>query len=104
MALRLAFDKASRSSSGLRADRLFYGRLWRSAPERLTMHYLSMLCSQMTSRLIGISLMTSLAMTYVGAAKAQAYPSKPLRFIVASTPGGGADFVARLIGGKLVEQ
>lgn len=34
---------------------------------------------------------------------AQHYPSKPLRIIVASTPGGGADFVARLIGTKLTE-
>jgi tripartite-type tricarboxylate transporter receptor subunit TctC len=38
-----------------------------------------------------------------GAAGAQQYPSKPLRIIVASTPGGGADFVARVIGPKLTE-
>lgn len=37
------------------------------------------------------------------AAEVQQYPSKPLRIIVASTPGGGADFVARLIGTKLTE-
>jgi tripartite-type tricarboxylate transporter receptor subunit TctC len=34
---------------------------------------------------------------------AQQYPSKPLRIIVASTPGGGADFVARAIAPKLTE-
>jgi tripartite-type tricarboxylate transporter receptor subunit TctC len=38
-----------------------------------------------------------------GHARAQSYPSKPLRIIVASTPGGGADFVARLIAPKLTE-
>ena len=34
---------------------------------------------------------------------AQQYPAKPIRIIVASTAGGGADFVARLIGPKLTE-
>jgi tripartite-type tricarboxylate transporter receptor subunit TctC len=34
---------------------------------------------------------------------AQQYPSKPLGIIVASTPGGGADLVARAIAPKLTE-
>jgi tripartite-type tricarboxylate transporter receptor subunit TctC len=34
-------------------------------------------------------------------AAAQSYPSKPIHFIVASPPGGPADFVARVIGPKL---
>ena len=34
---------------------------------------------------------------------AQPYPSKALRIIVASTPGGGADFVARVMAPKLTE-
>jgi tripartite-type tricarboxylate transporter receptor subunit TctC len=38
-----------------------------------------------------------------GFACAQPYPSKPLRIIVASTPGGGADFVARVMAPKLTE-
>lgn len=36
-------------------------------------------------------------------AHAQQYPSKPIRIIVASTPGGGADFVARAIAPKLTD-
>jgi tripartite-type tricarboxylate transporter receptor subunit TctC len=33
----------------------------------------------------------------------QAYPSKPVRIIVAAAPGGGTDFVSRLMGSKLGE-
>lgn len=35
---------------------------------------------------------------------AQAYPSRPVRFIVPFPPGGGADTVARVIGQKLQEK
>lgn len=34
---------------------------------------------------------------------AQQYPAKPIRIIVAAAPGGGTDFMARLVGQKLSE-
>ena len=39
----------------------------------------------------------------VAPAIAQPYPSKPVRIIVASTPGGGSDFVARFVSQRLIE-
>jgi tripartite-type tricarboxylate transporter receptor subunit TctC len=38
------------------------------------------------------------------AAAAQAYPTKPIRFVVASPPGGSPDILARVVGTKLSEQ
>jgi tripartite-type tricarboxylate transporter receptor subunit TctC len=48
---------------------------------------------------IGLALVSSLA----PATLAQSYPSKPIRLVVATTAGGGSDFVGRVMGAKLSE-
>jgi len=48
--------------------------------------------------------LTGAALTLVaGATCAADYPVKPVRFIVALAPGGGTDFVARVLAGRLSE-
>jgi tripartite-type tricarboxylate transporter receptor subunit TctC len=48
--------------------------------------------------------MAASAIAFPGIAWSQAYPSRPVRILVASPPGGTADFLARVIGQWLSER
>ena len=50
-----------------------------------------------------IALVTLVALGTPVAAQTDAYPTKPIRFVVPYPPGGGNDDVARLIGKKISE-
>lgn len=45
----------------------------------------------------------ALALVFIGSALAQDYPSRPLRLIAPFPPGGGIDFLARILGQKMTE-
>jgi tripartite-type tricarboxylate transporter receptor subunit TctC len=57
----------------------------------------------MTTRRRFLALALAGVLTFPTAAFAQAYPSKPIRFVVPYPAGGPLDTVARLLGGKLSE-
>lgn len=52
---------------------------------------------------IACCLLLSTTLPFVGMVAAQDYPSKNIRLIVPAAPGGGADFLARIVGLKLSE-
>ena len=45
-----------------------------------------------------------LALVFSGAALAQSYPTKPVRFIVSFPPGGSADLISRAIAPRMSEK
>lgn len=57
-------------------------------------------CRMHLSRLVGAFFMLFLSSAAIAA---DAYPTRPVRFIVSLAPGGGTDFVARVIAGRLSE-
>lgn len=55
-------------------------------------------------KLVAICLLALPALLTGAAAQAQAFPSKPVRWLVPYPPGGGSDFLARTVGQALSEQ
>ena len=59
--------------------------------------------SKSSSVRAGTAIVSACCFADIVGGRAQQYPSKPVRIIVASAPGGGTDVIARVIGQKLGE-
>jgi tripartite-type tricarboxylate transporter receptor subunit TctC len=57
----------------------------------------------MSKRLFHAALAAACLLTVSPGAPAQAYPSKPIRYIISFPPGGSNDIVARIIGARITE-
>src|SRR3989442_14095961 len=58
----------------------------------------------MTMKRIASWLAILIASLAAGAVGAQPYPSRPVKIIVGFAPGGGSDFIARVVAQKLTER
>jgi tripartite-type tricarboxylate transporter receptor subunit TctC len=56
-----------------------------------------------TRTTLGLTLVAAAVIGTTGTASAQQWPTKPVRIIAPFAPGGGTDFIARLIATKLTE-
>jgi len=54
--------------------------------------------------LFALSALVALVLPLAGQSRAQDYPSRDIRFIAPSTPGGGIDFIARTVGDRLAKR
>jgi tripartite-type tricarboxylate transporter receptor subunit TctC len=59
--------------------------------------------SKLESGIAGLVLFVAVSSGMAGGAFAQSYPNKPMRFVVAMSPGGVTDILARIVGQKLTE-
>ena len=60
--------------------------------------------NERTIQMLTLCCLIATAIAYMPGARAQAYPTKPIRIVVPFPPGGTSDILARAIGQKLAEE